>query len=207
MPDEFQDLIQGIEDQFAIQRYIMENKREEAIRFISKFGKLIRRVLDQAAKNYQTIEEEIDTLELYLKLEQHRTRNKFSYEFQVDESVDIYNTQIPTNLLQPFIENAIWHGIMPKEEDNGLIIIHFSTKADNLLCKIEDNGIGREKAAELKKVSKLRHQSKGMRIIEERIEALNFLDQRQIQFNIIDLIDQDKQPLGTRVELWFEMGD
>ena len=185
----------------------MENKREEAIRFISKFGKLIRRVLDQAAKNYQTIEEEIDTLELYLKLEQHRTRNKFSYEFQVDDSVDIYNTQIPTNLLQPFIENAIWHGIMPKEEDNGLIIILFSTKADNLLCKIEDNGIGREKAAELKKVSKLRHQSKGMRIIEERIEALNFLDQRQIQFNIIDLIDQDKQPLGTRVELWFEMGD
>ncbi|MEZ4849870.1 MAG: two-component regulator propeller domain-containing protein [Bacteroidia bacterium] len=191
----------------SIQRYIMENKREEAIRFISKFGKLIRRVLDQAAKNYQTIEEEIDTLELYLKLEQHRTRNKFSYEFQVDESVDIYNTQIPTNLLQPFIENAIWHGIMPKEEDNGLIIIHFSTKADNLLCKIEDNGIGREKAAELKKVSKLRHQSKGMRIIEERIEALNFLDQRQIQFNIIDLYDQDRHALGTRVELWFEMGD
>ena len=191
----------------SIQRFIMDNNREAAIRFVSKFGKLIRKVLDQADKNYQTIEEEIETLELYLNLEKHRTGDSFQYHFDIDEEIDIYNTIIPTNLIQPYIENAIWHGLSPLEKREGKLVVKFRKEGDELICRIEDNGIGRKKAAELKRKTNLKHNSKGMRITSERIEALNFLDKAEISHQIIDLKNEKGEAMGTRVEIRMKLKD
>lgn len=182
----------------SIQRFITENKPKEAIRFISKFGNLLRRVLEQARQNYLTIEEELETLELYLSLEKLRTKNRFSYEFIIEDNVDIYNTEIPTNLLQPYLENAIWHGLMPLEDRKGKITVTFSQEKNELTCIIEDNGIGRLKAAELRAKSKLKRTSKGMEIIEERIETLNTLDNIHIKAQVTDL-GLNGGDTGTRV--------
>lgn len=182
----------------SIQRYITDNDKNSAIRYISRFGQLLRRTLDHARKNYLTIEEELSTLDLYLTLEQLRTKDRFVYEINTDPSVDIYNTEIPTNLLQPYIENAIWHGIMPLEDRQGKIRVSFSIQNHILTCTIEDNGIGRKKSAELRAMSQLKHTSKGMDLILERIETLNTLDHTQISISIFDLEEFSTQT-GTRI--------
>ncbi|MEZ4776155.1 MAG: two-component regulator propeller domain-containing protein [Bacteroidia bacterium] len=182
----------------SIQRYITDNDKSSAIRYISRFGQLLRRTLDHAKKNYLTIEEELSTLDLYLTLEQLRTKDRFVYEFITDPTVDVYNTEIPTNLLQPYIENAIWHGIMPLEDRQGKIRISFTQTDDILTCTIEDNGIGRKKSAELRAMSQLKHTSKGMELILERIETLNTLDHTHINITVLDL-EEFSEETGTRV--------
>ncbi|MEZ4824872.1 MAG: two-component regulator propeller domain-containing protein [Bacteroidia bacterium] len=182
----------------SIQRYLSENDKNKAIRYISRFGQLLRRTLDHAQKNYLTIEEELTTLDLYLSLEKLRTKDRFVYEFVIDPEVDVYNTEIPTNLLQPYLENAIWHGIMPLENRQGKIVINFDKKDHLLQCTIQDNGIGRKKSAELRAASQLKHNSRGTELILERIETLNTLDHTDIRITIEDL-EYTTHETGTRV--------
>lgn len=184
----------------SIQRFVTENDTQSALYFISRFGKLMRRMLNQARQNYITIEEEIDTLDLYLSLESLRARNKFSYEFQVDPNLDIYNTEMPANLLQPYVENAIWHGLMPKEEQ-GSILLTFSLLGKDILITLEDDGIGRKKSRELQAKSKFAHKSKGMKITEERLETLKLLHGDETKISIIDLEDELGNGVGTKVKV------
>ncbi|MEM7371505.1 MAG: two-component regulator propeller domain-containing protein [Bacteroidota bacterium] len=184
----------------SIQRFVTENDTQSALYFISRFGKLMRRMLNQARQNYITIEEEIDTLDLYLSLESLRTRNKFSYEFQVDPNLDIYNTEMPANLLQPYVENAIWHGLMPKEEQ-GSILLTFSLHGKDILIILEDDGIGRKKSRELQSKSKFAHKSRGMKINEERLETLKLLHGDETKITIIDLEDEEGKGTGTKVKV------
>lgn len=187
----------------SIQRYVGENDTESAMYYISRFGKLIRRVLNQAQENFLPISEEFETLKLYLSLEAMRTKNRFEYRFQIDPELDIYNTEIPTGLLQPYIENAIWHGMIPKKE-KGRILISASMEKDQLMISVEDNGIGRKRAQELKDQSKLKHNSKGMQITRDRVETLNTLYDAGIEIKLIDLEELHGKSLGTRVEIWLK---
>jgi ligand-binding sensor domain-containing protein len=184
----------------SIQRFVIEKENKQAIRYISRFGKLIRRVMHQARQNAITIEDEMQTLELYLSLEQLRVRHPFTYDIQIDKHIDPFTAEIPTMLIQPYIENAIWHGLMPAEKP-GHIALTFERKGKYILIQITDNGIGRKKSAELKEQSSMKHESRGMALARERLESLHLRAGDKGSLQIHDLYDEEGIALGTRVEL------
>ncbi|MFK7973115.1 MAG: histidine kinase [Bacteroidia bacterium] len=186
----------------SIQRFITENKKEEAVRYISRFGKLIRRVMMQAKETTIILDDEIQSLDLYLSLEHLRTKAHFDYSIDVEKSLDPFVIEIPSMLIQPFVENAIWHGLMPGVK-GGKLTINFRRKDNYLLCTVEDNGIGRKQSEILKQQSMLKHTSRGTTLIQERIDAFNALDLggEALRLNILDLQDDQGKGIGTRVEI------
>ncbi len=183
----------------SIQNFISKNESKDASIYLSKFAKLMRATLANTKRQRISLKDEIETLTLYLELEQLRLNNKFSYEILVDETIDTQYEQIPSMLIQPYVENAIWHGISHKE-GNGIIRIQFLPENEHLLkCVVEDNGIGRENAIKLKQNTT--SPSFGMNITKERVELLNSLNGNQLSVKINDL-KINNQPTGTRVELY-----
>ncbi|MCE6987620.1 histidine kinase [Dyadobacter sp. CY323] len=183
----------------SIQECIVTEKYMEASRYLNKFSKLFRTVLNNSDKNLVTIEEEIDVLELYLELEQMRFEH-FRYIIEVDEDLDIEEISLPSMLLQPYVENALWHGLMHKKDDRELLITFKRVSDDIFQCTVEDNGIGRKKSYEIKdKNSKAkRHKSKGLQIARDRLALLKRQDQHA-EVNIIDKYNPEGLPGGTLV--------
>lgn len=184
----------------SIQSYVSKNDTYSAERYLSDFGSLMRSILENSGKSEISVEEEINSLNLYLTLEQLRSGHKFDFEINVAENVDAEFMAIPPMLVQPYIENAIIHGIMNKTT-NGNIKIDFTGKENVILCVIEDDGIGREKAMEIRREKKDMHQSMGMQVTKDRLDLLNSQKKIDISFEITDLKDEKAAPLGTRVEL------
>lgn len=185
----------------SINSFITDNNSDSAQSFLSKFASLMRYILDNSRKTMVPLEDEINTLQLNMELEQLRFDNKFDFKIQVDESFDPEFTFIPPMLIQPFIENAIIHGLAPKESD-GLLRVELNRNGELMHCKIEDNGVGRKKAMEIKARSgKAKHKSLGMQVTRERLEILNEKTQEEVSFQIIDLQDESGNSIGTRVDL------
>ncbi|MCB0643901.1 MAG: histidine kinase, partial [Phaeodactylibacter sp.] len=182
----------------SIQYFITENDKHNAGVFLSRFSKLMRRILDNSKKNWITLEEEISATRHYLGIEKLRFGERFSYELLIEPGVDPYETEIPSMITQPFLENAIWHGLMPKEEPGRLTVRFFREKGD-LICEITDDGIGREQAAAIRRNK--RHNSTGITNVTERIELLNKLYNTQMSVYIDDLKDEEGRALGTRVRI------
>lgn len=182
----------------SIQRFVMENRPKEAGKFISRFGRLIRMQLQQASQTVVSVEEELQTLDLYLSLEQLRTRDKFQYTVEIDPDLDIFLLEIPPGLLQPYLENAIWHGLMPKEQE-GHLRLKLIAEKKGYRVEVIDDGIGREASRKLKEISNYRPPSKGMAITQERIIMLNALHEMEISLLIEDLQSVDGQAAGTKV--------
>jgi LytS/YehU family sensor histidine kinase len=125
---------------------------------LNNFARLMRLILQNSRSNYINLKDELEALDLYMQMESLRFKNKFSYSIAVDENVETSSIVIPPMLIQPYVENAIWHGLMHKTNGmEGLVKINISKNADDLLCVIEDNGIGRKKAAELKEQKQKNH--------------------------------------------------
>ncbi|TCC89099.1 diguanylate cyclase [Pedobacter frigiditerrae] len=165
----------------SIQHYINTQNTSSANKVLTGFAKLIRKNLEICTKSYINLEEEIEYLNLYLSLEKYRFGEKFIYSINVDGQIDKEETQIPSMLLQPYIENAIWHGIMPKEE-GGEVQINIDQKdEDYLWIKIIDNGVGIKNSLLAKNSA---HQSKGMNLTQERINLLNKIEAKPIQLFI-----------------------
>jgi LytS/YehU family sensor histidine kinase len=145
----------------------------------------------------------LETLDLYLQMEGLRFKDKFQYEIKVDEDIDTSSIVIPPMLIQPYVENAIWHGLMHKKDSSpGKVEIILTRQNNNLICLIQDNGIGREKAAEIKAQKPGNHKrSMGMDITKERIEMINKLYDTNNCVEVIDLKDPEEKPTGTRVKL------
>jgi len=184
----------------SINSFVMDQKHEIASDYLIKFSKLIRLILDNSRSETISIEKELETLKLYVILESARFDNKFKCVYHVAEDVDTNSIKIPPMLLQPFVENAIWHGLMQKE-GNGTITIEIKMKNEELLnVSISDDGIGREKAAELKSKSAT-HKSHGLKVTSQRIEMMNKLNSTGAQVHIIDLKDEQGNAMGTKVEL------
>ena len=184
----------------AINGYILNNEAETAADYLTKFSRLIRMVLNNSQKQFISLEEELETLGLYLYMESLRFKDNFNYEIKCNDTVDAFSIFIPPMLLQPFIENAIWHGLMNKERDRKLIIgLHFEN--DVLHCTIADNGVGRKKAAQLKSKSAEKNKSMGMDITRNRMALLNHDLDGQSFFEINDLEDEYGKPAGTSVSL------
>jgi ligand-binding sensor domain-containing protein/putative methionine-R-sulfoxide reductase with GAF domain len=158
----------------SIQECIVTEKYGEASKYLNKFSKLFRMVLNNSGKNLVSVTEEKDVLVLYLDLEQMRFEKSFTYEMKVDEELETEEVLIPSMLLQPYVENALWHGLMHKDGDRHLEIDIKRVNEDVFRCTIEDNGIGRKRSFELKaEQSKAkRHESRGLKISSDRIDIL-----------------------------------
>ena len=186
----------------SIQHYIFHTKSDEAIKFLNKFARLVRIILNNSEKPTVSVGEDIEALKLYLELEKMRFEDKFDYEITVDESVDPDYDIMPPLLLQPYVENAILHGLNPRPE-KGKLSIAIHSENNFLICTITDNGIGREKAAEIRRTMPMRkHHSMGMKITEERLRILNDANNSQLSVTITDLKDDRGKAAGTRVEVY-----
>jgi ligand-binding sensor domain-containing protein len=184
----------------SINRFILKNKTEEASDYLTKFSRLIRMVLNNSKQSFISLEDELETLRLYLEMERLRFKNSFDYNFTYTNSVNLGNIFIPPLLLQPFAENAIWHGLMHKHE-KGFLNFDFSVEDKFLSCNITDNGVGRERAELLKSKSVEKQKSMGLKITTERLSLLYNNSNEQTFFTIEDLTDENGNATGTRVHL------
>ncbi len=184
----------------AIQESIVTEKVDAAYDYLSRFSKLLRMVLDNSEKNLIPLSSELETIRLYLSLEALRFSQSFSYIIEVDEQVDKDDIYIPSLLLQPFAENAIWHGLINKEGEKKLLL-HFDEKNGSLECVIQDNGVGRARATEIKqqKLGAGHFESKGTRLALQRIEILNRERPGSASIETIDLFDDSGNAAGTKV--------
>jgi len=184
----------------SINSFVMDQKHEIASDYLIKFSKLIRLILDNSRSETISIEKELETLRLYVLLEAARFDHKFKCVYHVAEDVDTNSIKIPPMLLQPFVENAIWHGLMQKEGEGTITVEIKKVDEEFLNISITDDGIGREKAAELKSKSAT-HKSHGLKVTSQRIEMMNKLNSTGAQVHIFDLKDELGNAMGTKVEL------
>jgi hypothetical protein len=184
----------------SINRFIIKNETEVASDYLTKFSRLIRMVLSNSKKTFVSLEEELDMLRLYIELERLRFKNAFDYDIGFNNGIEPENIFIPPLLLQPFAENAIWHGLMHKEA-HGHLEIELSVEQKVLTCVITDDGIGRNKAAEFENSSAKKSKSMGLQITRERLALLNQNTDEQSFFNIEDITDDKGSVEGTRVIL------
>jgi LytS/YehU family sensor histidine kinase len=187
----------------SIKLYATQNDVEAVSNYLTKFSLLIRKVLDISASETISLTEELEVLELYLELEVMRFKDKLKYSISTHD-IDTDFIEIPPLLLQPYVENAIWHGLMNKE-GGGFVEIKASFIDSLLVIKIEDDGIGRAKAEELNSKSATQYKSFGMKITADRLALINQLHNKATDVTIDDLIDENGMVAGTRVNIKIEI--
>lgn len=184
----------------SINRYIVKSDHKTASSYLTKFARLIRLILDNSASDLITLDKEIQTLQLYVDMEVLRFDQAFEYCIEVDEGILPETVSIPSMLLQPYVENAIWHGLLHREASGGKLWIRFrQTKENSLVAEIEDNGIGRQRARELKSKEVIAKKSYGMQISQDRIFLINELYNINANVLVDDLIDPQGKGRGTKV--------
>ena len=183
----------------SINNFITKNDNRKASNYLSKFSRLIRQIFDNSQAEWIPLEKELKALELYLELEKLRFEEKFVVMIHVNENVNQGSTRVPPFLIQPFIENAIWHGLLHREDNAGELTISYWHNDQRLFISIEDNGIGREASEQLRTGKIATHEKQGLRIIDERIKIINDMFGAGITYTFSDLSDDNGQPSGTRV--------
>ena len=185
----------------SINRYIVKSDQATASLYLTRFAKLIRLILDNSNNKTVSLASELDALRLYIEMESIRFEKQFTYSILVDKDVQPDHIYVPPLIIQPFVENAIWHGLLHKETA-GHLYISFSRKIQNILeCAIEDDGVGREKARELKSKSTSTKRSLGMKLTEERLSLLNRQTLLDATVEILDLKGRTGEATGTKVIL------
>lgn len=184
----------------SIQHFIISQDTNSALTYLSKFSKLVRRILENSAVNKITLAEEITFLKNYIEIESLRFDQSIDYEYEVDEDIHTEITEIPSMLIQPYVENAIIHGLMNKTGP-GKIKINFIKEKNTIRCIIEDNGVGREAAMKIKDRNAKTHKSMGISITKNRLEVLNKSDEFRVSVKINDVYLDDKSVGGTQVEI------
>lgn len=187
----------------SIRLFILKNEVESASDYIAKFSKLLRMILNHSRQDMITAYDEIQSLKLYLEFERLRFDKGFEFDIQIDgqEVLDCY---LPPMIVQPFVENAIWHGLMPRQDDKGHIRISFRKEPGRLFITVADNGIGRQKARENSRKASLKEGSVGLQITKERLRTLTRRTGRLNDFVVEDLVDENGQATGTLIKLYFE---
>lgn len=182
----------------SIQALIATKEEDVAREYLSKFSRLMRQILENSRQVEVSLDTELETLENYLNIERFVNENKFNYQIEVSEELETEFIKIPPMIIQPFLENAILHGLSHKEGGKGELKLSFKDLGETLECTIEDNGVGRDKAAEHNATSNRQHKSTAMLVTSER---LNFLSDDKNSLIIKDLRDKDGKGIGTRVTL------
>jgi tetratricopeptide (TPR) repeat protein len=182
----------------SIQNYIINEESDKASIYLSRFSQLVRNILDNSVEEYVPLEKEVETIQNYLELQKVRYAGKFDYTIDIDIDADI--AMIPPMLAQPFIENAIEHGIRHKAGP-GQIDIRFQLEGGFIRFEVEDDGVGRERAREIEATQGRKHRSMATSITVDRLEAINRKQKKKIRLEIEDLKDSSGEACGTRV--WF----
>lgn len=182
----------------SIQSYIANNENDMATRFLAKFARLIRATLNHSRSNKITLQDEVDSLSLYMELEKMRFKEKFDFSVTLDEDIDPHDIEVPPLLIQPYLENAIIHG-MAQTRSKGKINLYYIQKGKYLYATVTDNGIGIEQSKKLKKKDSL-HKSVGMTITQKRLEMLDE-GNRDRKVAIEEIKDRKGVVLGTKVEV------
>ena len=186
----------------SIENFVIKNDTYRASTYLNDFARLIRLILQNSRLRSVPLQDEMEALELYLQMESLRFTDRFNYEIVIEESVDVNSIEIPPMLIQPYVENAIWHGLMHKETP-GNLKVNLSCRNEMLECVIQDDGVGRKRALQIKeqKQRQRKKKSMGMSITQDRIKMLNSLHNTNTEVRIIDLHNDDGDALGTRVEI------
>jgi LytS/YehU family sensor histidine kinase len=186
----------------SINHLVLKGQQDMASGYLLSFAKLLRLVLDFSDKDFIELEEEIQFLNLYLSLEAMRFGSDFHYEVFAEKGMLEDDISLPSLMVQPFVENAIWHGLMNKEGEKKITVSFGLTGDENKIrCVVDDNGVGRQSRQKGRSVFKPDHESKGIRITQERIEMLQFQSGKEFSVMFTDHVDGGNNSSGTRVEL------
>ena len=183
----------------SISSFIVQNGTDSAVKYLSKFSKLMRLTLEYSKESLIPIDKEIESLQNYLELEQLRFNHKFDFVIHKSAAIED-DTALPPLLLQPFVENAIIHGLIPKTE-KGMITVNFSIENESLICSIEDNGIGFEKSKEIKETLVSVHKSMALDITKKRLEMMEAATAQKANVEIKEIKSEKGEILGTKVIL------
>ena len=186
----------------SIKALIQNDEKKRSIDYLTTFSKLIRTVFQNSDKRRISLYDEIETCRLYIQLETMRFDGKLKYNFNIDPHIDLKSVMVPALIIQPFIENAIWHGIVPKEQ--GAINISIKQNDDAIVCEVDDDGIGRELSKLNKPVTPVIHESKGVHLSQARLNLEKILNETNASIEIIDKQENDIA-LGTRVVIIFNL--
>lgn len=184
----------------AIKRYIIDNEKENAVFYLNKFSKLIRKILASTMEKESSLAEEIETMELYVNIENIRFNNTIEYNTNIDEFLNTSTIKIPSLILQPFIENALWHGLSLKKENKQLTLNIQKINDLQLQIDIIDNGIGRQRSMKIKQNKLLKRNSVGIKLSKERLKHFSENYEGNWQLTFTDLIHENI-PCGTKVTL------
>ena len=183
----------------SINLFVLKNDTDAASFYLNKFSKLMRDVLDHSRSELITVEEEINTLKLYVEIEKMRFKENFTFKFDIDPEARLNEFKIPPLIIQPYVENAIWHGLKNKKEGEALLTIKVFEDAKYFNIIVEDNGIGRDKAKEIKESNIIRHKSHGLKLTEERIKYFNETYAVQSSLETNDLKNANHEAIGTQI--------
>ncbi|MDX1407387.1 MAG: histidine kinase, partial [Saprospiraceae bacterium] len=187
----------------SIKYYVINKEADEAADYLTKFSQLIRVILENSKSELLTLRQEIRALQLYCEIENLRFDERFTFRFEVDPEINLDQFKIPPMLIQPHIENAIWHGLMHKDGERSLSVM-FAREERGIQCTIADNGIGRARAQELANSRRHKKQSLGTSITSDRIEMINKLYGTHVRSTTEDLFATDGSPAGTRVSIYID---
>lgn len=186
----------------SIKALIQNDEKKRSIDYLTTFSKLIRTVFQNSDKRRISLYDEIETCRLYIQLETMRLNGNLKYNFNIDPNIDLKSLMVPALIIQPFIENAIWHGIVPKER--GAININIKQNNDAIVCEVDDDGIGRELSKLNKPATQVIHESKGVHLSQARLNIEKILNETNASIEIIDKYENDKAN-GTRVVIIFNL--
>lgn len=189
----------------SIQLFVLEKDIRGANEYITHFSRLIRQTLDISARAEISVQDEVNYLSTYLELEKQRFEEAFDYDIFVDSGIDRQSQMVPSMILQPYVENAILHGIAHREDRQGLIRVSIRSDGKYLVCTVEDNGVGRERAAQLKRSEPNPYPSRGMEMTARRIDILNRTMKEPIAAVIEDITEENGRGEGTRVIVRFPL--
>ncbi len=185
----------------SIKLYIINNEQKNAVHYLNKFSKLVRKILEASTLKEISLAEELETVELYMNIENIRFSNEIDFKIVVDDNINVDNIKVPSLALQPFLENSLWHGLSPKD---GQKMIHLLVKKKNeshVSIEVVDNGVGRDAAQANKANRVLKRKSVGIRITKERLANFSKDYQNNFDVDIVDLFDEHGSPRGTKVIL------
>jgi len=185
----------------SIENFMMRNEKRLASNYLNKFARLIRMILDSSRNELVPVSKDMEALQLYVDLEQLRFNHKFCYKALVDPLLLDGDYKVPALLIQPYVENAIVHGLAHSEKDNLTLSVTASLEKEYIHYSIQDNGIGRRQSSLYNHQNKPNHKSVGLAITKERIQIFNRKHNADGLVTITDLFDEHDQPTGTRVDI------
>ncbi|QLG47225.1 tetratricopeptide repeat protein [Costertonia aggregata] len=186
----------------SIKLYIINNEKKNAVYYLNKFSKLVRKILEASSLKEIPLAEELETVELYMNIENIRFSNEIDFNIMIDDNIDVHTIKIPSLILQPFLENALWHGLSSKEGSKKIDLRVSKQDSNFIQISITDNGVGRDASEKIKESKVLKRKSVGIDITKERLANFSRDYQNSFNVDIVDLYDDNSKPAGTKVILY-----